>query len=166
MVDILGAVGLLAFLFASVSIGIRLLRLGLQTRGVPELSIGTGFVVGCVFGYVPETIVLSTDLIAANREATVLAMTQVAIRIAAASALLVRLLRGGALRCGYRSGRVALGAARIAGRTRGRVHPVAHVLSESVLPRLRRTPIRLLAGRLNRTTAAVIRLTRDPRLHT
>lgn len=87
MIEILGAVGLLAFLVSSISIGVRLLLLGRRTRGVPELTLGTGFLVGCVFGYAPETVVLSSDLLSPERETAVLAVTQIAIRVAAASVL-------------------------------------------------------------------------------
>lgn len=88
MVAILGAAGLVAFLVSSLTVGLRLLYLGRRTRGVPELSIGAGFVVGAVVGYVPETIVLSTDVLTPAREELVLAVTQVAIRLAALSVLL------------------------------------------------------------------------------
>jgi hypothetical protein len=87
MIQVLGAVGLLAFAVSSVTIGVRLLLLGRRTRGIPELAIGSGFVVGCIFGYVPETIVLSTDVMSPARESLVLAVTQVAIRLAAISVL-------------------------------------------------------------------------------
>lgn len=83
MIEILGAVGLVAFAISSLAIGVRLLLLGRRTRGVPELAVGLGFVIGCVVGYVPETIVLSSDFLSPEREATVLAVTQVAIRLAA-----------------------------------------------------------------------------------
>jgi hypothetical protein len=78
---------LLAFAATSIAIGFRLLLLGRRTRGVPELTIGAGFVVGCLFGYIPETIVLSTDLLPAEVESLILAVTQVAIRLAAISIL-------------------------------------------------------------------------------
>jgi hypothetical protein len=87
MVPILGAVGLLAFLVASLAVGGRLLKLGCRTHGLPELTIGAGFVIGVVAGYVPETVVLSTDWIDPERERLVLAVTQVAIRLAALSIL-------------------------------------------------------------------------------
>jgi len=87
MTEMLGAVGLIAFAVSSLAIGVRLLMLGRRTRGIPELAIGLGFVIGCVAGYVPETIVLSTDFMSPEREATVLAVTQVAIRLAAVSVL-------------------------------------------------------------------------------
>jgi hypothetical protein len=87
MFEILGAVGLLAFAASSAAIGVRLLLLGRRTRGVPELALGTGFLVGCIAGYVPETIVLSTDLLPVGAEPLVLAATQVAIRVAAISVL-------------------------------------------------------------------------------
>jgi hypothetical protein len=88
MIEILGAVGLIAFAVSSLAVGVRLLLLGRRTRAVPELAIGAGFVVGCVVGYVPETIVLSTDFMSPERESTVLAVTQVAIRLAAVSVLI------------------------------------------------------------------------------
>jgi hypothetical protein len=87
MIAIFGALGLLAFLLASLTVGIRLLQLGLRTRGLPELTIGTGFVVGAVVGYVPETVALSTDWLSPDREQLILSMTQVAIRVAALSIL-------------------------------------------------------------------------------
>jgi hypothetical protein len=87
MIEMLGAVGLIAFAVSSLAIGVRLLILGRRTRGIPELAIGLGFVIGCVVGYVPETIVLSADFMSHELEATVLAVTQVAIRLAAISVL-------------------------------------------------------------------------------
>jgi hypothetical protein len=87
MIEILGIVGLLAFAATSIAIGFRLLLLGRRTRGVPELTIGSGFVVGCLFGYIPETIVLSTDLLPVKFESLILSVTQVAIRLAAISIL-------------------------------------------------------------------------------
>jgi len=88
MIEILGAAGLLAFCVSSVAVGVRLLRLGRRTREIPELAIGAGFVVGVVVGYVPETIVLSSDLLSAASEKLVLGVTQVAIRLAAISILI------------------------------------------------------------------------------
>jgi hypothetical protein len=87
MIEVLGAAGLLAFLVSSATIGVRLLNLARRTRGVPELALGAGFLVGCVAGYVPETIVLSTDVLSPAGESVVLAITQVAIRLAALSVL-------------------------------------------------------------------------------
>lgn len=87
MIEILGAAGLVAFAAASVAIGVRLLVAGARSGTVPELSLGCGFLVGAAVGYVPETVVLSTDLFAPATERTVLAGTQVAIRIAAAAVL-------------------------------------------------------------------------------
>jgi len=87
MTEMLGAVGLIAFAVSSLAVGVRLLMLGRRTRGIPELAVGLGFVIGCVVGYVPETVVLSTDFMSPEREATVLAVTQVAIRLAAISVL-------------------------------------------------------------------------------
>ena len=87
MIEVFGAVGLLVFATTSITIGFRLLWLGRRTRGVPELTIGAGFVVGCLFGYIPETVVLSTDFLTAEVESVVLAVTQVAIRLAAISIL-------------------------------------------------------------------------------
>jgi len=80
MIEVLGALGLLAFLVSSVTIGVRLLMIGSRTGNVPEIALGLGFVVGAVVGYVPETIVLSTDLMSPEVETSVLAVTQVALR--------------------------------------------------------------------------------------
>jgi hypothetical protein len=80
MIEVLGALGLLAFLISSVTIGVRLLMIGSRTRNVPEIAIGLGFVVGAVAGYVPETVVLSADLMSPEVEASVLAVTQIALR--------------------------------------------------------------------------------------
>lgn len=80
MIEVLGALGLLAFLISSVTIGVRLLMFGARTGNVPEIAIGLGFVVGAVVGYVPETIVLSTDLMSPEVESAVLAVTQIALR--------------------------------------------------------------------------------------
>jgi hypothetical protein len=95
MLEMVGAIGLVAFLVSSVCIGVRCLLLARRTRGVPELAIGLGFVIGAVIGYVPETIVLSTDVLPRALETRVLAVTQVAIRCAAVSVLVftVRVFR-------------------------------------------------------------------------
>lgn len=87
MIAVLGAAGLVAFAVASVAIGARLLAVGVRTRTGPELALGCGFLVGAVAGYVPETLVLSTDLLPADVERAVLAATQVAIRLAAVAVL-------------------------------------------------------------------------------
>lgn len=44
--------GLIAFVLASAVIGVRLLRLALRTRELPELLFGLGFLIGGVFGNV------------------------------------------------------------------------------------------------------------------
>lgn len=88
MIEILGAAGLLAFCVSSLAVGVRLLALGWRTREIPELAIGAGFVIGVVVGYVPETIVLSSDLVSEASEMMVLGVTQVAIRLAALSILI------------------------------------------------------------------------------
>jgi hypothetical protein len=87
MIEVLGAAGLLAFCVTSLAVGVRLLQLGRRTREIPEISIGAGFVVGVVVGYVPETIVLSTEILSESSEGLVLGATQVAIRFAALSIL-------------------------------------------------------------------------------
>jgi hypothetical protein len=87
VIEVLGALGLLAFAVSSVAIGLRLLIVGRRSKGVPEIAIGLGFVIGAVVGYVPETIVLSTDLLSAGTEASILAVTQIAIRGAAVAVL-------------------------------------------------------------------------------
>lgn len=91
MIEVLGALGLLAFAISSVTIGTRLLIVGRRTRGVPEIAIGLGFVIGAVVGYVPETIVLSADLMSPQTEASVLAVTQIALRGAPAAILVFTL---------------------------------------------------------------------------
>lgn len=80
MIEVLGTLGLLAFLISSVAIGVRLLIIGTRNGTVPELAIGLGFVVGAVVGYVPETIVLSADLMSPEVETQVLEITQIALR--------------------------------------------------------------------------------------
>ena len=92
MVEIIGLAGMLAFLVSSLTVGLRLLALGLRKHRSPELAIGAGFVIGGAVGYAPETVILSTDLFSADVEARVLLITQIAIRIAAVSALLFTLL--------------------------------------------------------------------------
>lgn len=87
MIEELGAAGLVCFAIASIAIGGRCLLLARRTRGVPELAIGLGFAIGAVVGYVPETIVLSTDLASPEIEARVLAITQLAIRFAAVAVM-------------------------------------------------------------------------------
>lgn len=87
MIQALGAIGLVAFLISSVAIGVRLLVVGARRRAVPELAVGAGFLIGAVAGYVPETIVLSTDFLAVDAERTILAVTQIAIRLAAVAVL-------------------------------------------------------------------------------
>jgi hypothetical protein len=91
LIDILGAAGLVAFLFSSIAIGVRCILLSRTTRGFPELVIGIGFLVGAVVGYFPETVVLSTALLPPALEASVLAVTQIAIRGAAIAVLLFTL---------------------------------------------------------------------------
>jgi hypothetical protein len=88
LIEILGAVGMLAFLVSSATIGVRLLLLHRRTSQVPELALAVGFLVGGVVGYAPETVFLSFDFFSPEVEATGLLVTQVAIRIAALSILL------------------------------------------------------------------------------
>jgi hypothetical protein len=87
VIEILGAAGLLAFLVASLAVGVRLLRLGWHTRQIPELTIGAGLVIGVAGAYVPETIALATDLMSEATEKPVLGVTQVATRLTALSIL-------------------------------------------------------------------------------
>ncbi len=87
MIEIIGALGMLAFLLSSLAIGTRLLVLARKTHEIPEIALGVGFVVGGVLGYAPETVILSTDLVNTEGGANVLLLTQVAIRIAALAVL-------------------------------------------------------------------------------
>jgi len=83
LVEILGALGLVAFAVSSICVGARCLVRGIRSRALPELSVGIGFLVGVLLGYLPETIATSTDLLSSNLSSAVLLGTQVAIRIAA-----------------------------------------------------------------------------------
>ncbi len=91
MFEILGAVGLLAFAVSSVSVGVRCIVRGVATGAVPELSVGVGFVVGVLFGYVPESLATSTELFSQELSSTILASTQVAIRVAAIAVMVFTL---------------------------------------------------------------------------
>lgn len=87
MLEVLGVAGVLAFALASVVVGVRLLALWRRTRSLPELALGTGFVVGVLFGFLPENLVLSTDLLPPAAERSLLAAAQIAIRITALALL-------------------------------------------------------------------------------
>jgi hypothetical protein len=56
---------------------------GARNRQLPELCVGLGFLVGVLFGYVPESLATSTDLLPEALVPTILAITQVSIRAAA-----------------------------------------------------------------------------------
>jgi len=88
LIEILGALGMVAFLVSSLTIGVRLSIRGSRTGQLPELMVGCAFVVGGVAGYAPETVVLSTDLLSPAVEARVLLVTQLAIRLAAVCILI------------------------------------------------------------------------------
>lgn len=81
MIEIFGALGLVAFAASSVTIGVRCLVRGLANGEIPELAVGAGFLVGVLLGYVPESLATSTDLLAAEQAGAVLAVTQVTIRL-------------------------------------------------------------------------------------
>jgi len=83
LIEILGALGLLAFAVSSVSVGVRCTLRGLKTGAAPELSVGIGFLVGVLVGYLPESVVTSTELFSAEASKTILMVTQIAIRVAA-----------------------------------------------------------------------------------
>ncbi len=85
--EILGAVGLLAFAMSSISVGVACIVRGLRTRAVPELSVGVGFLVGVLFGYLPESVATSTGLFSDDASRSILMVTQVSIRIAAVSVM-------------------------------------------------------------------------------
>lgn len=87
MLEAIGAVGVVAYAVVSLGVGVRLLALWRRTRQLPELAIGAGFFVGVLFGYVPENLALSTELVAGPARAWVLGVAQVAIRIAALAIL-------------------------------------------------------------------------------
>ncbi|MGH0036347.1 MAG: hypothetical protein ACQGVK_15075 [Myxococcota bacterium] len=87
VLDILGMVGVVAFGLASVIVGVRLLVLGAHTRKVPELTIGIGFVVGVVFGFIPESLVYSTDLVAESWVLPTIRMAEFSIRVCAVAIL-------------------------------------------------------------------------------
>lgn len=87
MIEILGAIGMVAFLISSATIGVRLLLLYRRTGQIPELALAIGFLVGGVLGYAPETVFLSLDLVSPELEASGLLVTQLAIRTAALSLL-------------------------------------------------------------------------------
>lgn len=91
LIEIVGGIGLIAFAIASVTIALRCLALGARSGGLPEFSIGFGFLIGAVVGYLPETIVLSTDWFNYAIEIMVLSVTQVAIRFASISMIIFTL---------------------------------------------------------------------------
>lgn len=71
--------GLVAFLLVSLVVGLRLLLLWRKTRGLPELMIGTGFLVGGAFGFIPEHLVV-TGAIQGSWDGPILAIAELAIR--------------------------------------------------------------------------------------
>jgi len=91
VIEILGAAGLLAFAVSSISVGVRCTLSGFRNRQLPELAIGLGFLAGVLFGYVPESLATSTDLVPAQLQPALLAVTQVAIRAAALAVMIFTL---------------------------------------------------------------------------
>lgn len=83
MLDVLSAVGVVAFGVVSLVVGTRLLLLGARTRALPELAIGTGFVVGVLLGFVPETLLYSTDLVPAAWTLPLTRLAELSIRLCA-----------------------------------------------------------------------------------
>lgn len=51
MADLLGLIGFPSFILVSVVLGVRLLRLALSTRKLPELAISLNFLLGAGLGY-------------------------------------------------------------------------------------------------------------------
>lgn len=91
MFEIFGAVGLVAFAVSSVAVGLRCIRRGLASGALPELSVGVGFLVGVLVGYVPESLATSTDWFTPTQSDAILAVTQVAIRVAAVAVMVFTL---------------------------------------------------------------------------
>lgn len=79
MTSAISNAGLVAFLLVSLAVGIRLLLLWRKTRGLPELMIGAGFLVGGAFGFIPEHLVV-TGVIQGSWDGLILAIAEVAIR--------------------------------------------------------------------------------------
>jgi len=83
VLDGLAAVGVVAFGGVSLVVGVRLLALAARTRELPELAIGTGFVVGVLLGFVPESLVYSSDLVAEAWVLPLVRMAEISIRVCA-----------------------------------------------------------------------------------
>lgn len=87
MLAVLGVVGVAAYGLVSVLVGARLLRLAARSGQLPEAALGAGLLVGVLLGYLPETLVTSTDWASPTVRGAVLAGTQIGIRLAALSIL-------------------------------------------------------------------------------
>ncbi len=85
MLDVLSAIGVAAFGVVSLTVGARLLLLAARTHALPELAIGIGFVVGVLLGFVPETLLYSTDLVPAAWQLPLTRLAEVSIRVCAAA---------------------------------------------------------------------------------
>lgn len=88
MFEILAAFGVAAFGLVSLAVGARLLWLARRTRALPELAIGTGFVVGVLLGFVPETLLYSTDLVSESWVKPLTALAEISIRICAVAIMI------------------------------------------------------------------------------
>ncbi|MAE96620.1 MAG: hypothetical protein CL910_18385 [Deltaproteobacteria bacterium] len=82
MIEAAASLGLVAFLLTSIGVGGRLVWLWRRTRGLPELLVGLGFLIGGVVGFVPEHLVLR-GVIASPWDGPVLVMSNLAVRTTA-----------------------------------------------------------------------------------
>ncbi len=87
MLDVLSAIGVAAFGLVSLAVGARLLLLAARTHAIPELAIGTGFVVGVLLGFVPETLLYSTDLVPEPWVRPLTRLAEISIRVCAVAIL-------------------------------------------------------------------------------
>lgn len=82
MIEVAASLGLVTFLLTSIVVGGRLVGLWRQTRKLPELLVGLGFLLGGVFGFVPEHLILR-GVIGAPWDGPLLVLANLAIRTTA-----------------------------------------------------------------------------------
>lgn len=87
MLDVLSAIGVVAFGLVSLVTGLRLLVLARRTRALPELTIGIGFVVGVLLGFVPETLLYSTQVVPDAWTGPLTHVAELSIRVCALAIL-------------------------------------------------------------------------------
>lgn len=87
MVEFVSMLGVAAFGLVGLAVGVRLLAMWSRTRALPELAIGIGFFVGVLFGFIPETLVYSTDLLPAPWVKPTVVLAEISIRVCVLSLL-------------------------------------------------------------------------------